>query len=106
MALDIHFTGGLVLSVADELHIHPEPIEDVLEELLSRGVDEVLVLPLFISLGDHLKNDIPPKIHLVDGVNDDTYDYNGKKVRICYLSPIGDDPRLTDLFAEKVKKYL
>ena len=33
-------------------------------------------------------------------------DYNGKKVRICYLSPIGDDPRLTDLFAEKVKKYL
>ena len=81
-------------------------IEDVLEELLSRGVDEVLVLPLFISLGDHLKNDIPPKIHLVDGVNDDTYDYNGKKVRICYLSPSGDDPRLTDLFAEKVKKYL
>ena len=31
--LDIHFAGGLVLSVADELHIHPEPIEDVLEEI-------------------------------------------------------------------------
>ena len=83
-----------------------EPIiEDVLEDLLSRGVDEVLVLPLFISLGDHLKNDIPPKIHLVDGVNEGTYDHNGKAVRICYLSPIGDDPRLTDLFAEKVRSY-
>lgn len=81
-------------------------IEDVLEELLSRDVDEVLVLPLFISLGDHLKNDIPPKIHLVDGVNDGTYDHNGKSVRICYLPPIGDDPRLTDLFAEKVRRYL
>ena len=37
MALDIHLAGGFVLSVADELHIHPEPIEDVLEEIHLRG---------------------------------------------------------------------
>ena len=81
-------------------------IEPVLEEALDKGADEVLVVPLFISLGDHLKNDIPPKIHLVDGQSYGEYNHKGRKVIIRYLLPIGEDPRLTEVLAEKIKRYL
>lgn len=81
-------------------------IETVLEEMLDSGVEEVLVLPLFMSLGDHLKNDVPPKIHLVDGMPEGTYSHKGRDVRICYLPPVGSDPRLTEIFAAKARAHL
>lgn len=80
-------------------------IEPVLEEMVEKGIDEVVVLPLFISLGDHLKNDIPEKIHLIDGVSEGTFDHKGRKITVKYALPIGQDPRLTDVLAEKIRAY-
>ncbi len=81
-------------------------IEEVLEGMLDNGTTEVIVLPLFISLGDHLKNDIPAKIHLVDGINEGTYDHKGTTVTMKYASPIGEDERLTKVLAGKIDRYL
>jgi sirohydrochlorin cobaltochelatase len=80
-------------------------IEPTLDEMIKEGIDEIIVLPLFISLGDHLKNDVPEKIYLKDGVNEGSFDHNGKRITVKYALPIGQDPRLTDVIAEKIRKY-
>jgi sirohydrochlorin cobaltochelatase len=81
-------------------------IEPVLEDMINDGISEIIVLPLFISLGDHLKNDIPGKIRLMDGVFEGTFDHNGSKIDVKYALPIGQDPRLTDVLAAKVNSYI
>ncbi|MDR1690840.1 MAG: sirohydrochlorin cobaltochelatase [Candidatus Methanoplasma sp.] len=80
-------------------------IETVLDEMVGKGLDEIIVLPLFISLGDHLKNDVPEKINLRDGVFDGEFDHDGRKITVKYSLPIGRDPRLTDLLAKKIRAY-
>jgi sirohydrochlorin cobaltochelatase len=77
-------------------------IETVFEEMVSKGADEIIVLPLFISLGAHLKHDIPGKIRLEDGMTDDTFMQDGRKITVRYAAPIGSDPRLTDIIIEKI----
>ncbi|MDR0198778.1 MAG: sirohydrochlorin cobaltochelatase [Methanomassiliicoccaceae archaeon] len=80
-------------------------IEPVLDEMIEAGADEIIVLPLFISLGDHLKNDIPEKIRLRDGEPEGTFDHNGRMITVKYALPIGQDPRLTDVIAEKIRAH-
>ena len=80
-------------------------IEPTLEEMIRKGVDEVIVLPLFISPGDHLKNDIPEKIGLKDGMPEGTIERNGRMITVRYAPPVGQDPRLTDVLAEKIRAY-
>lgn len=80
-------------------------VEDVMNKLLLTGVDEIIVLPLFISLGDHLKNDIPAKIKLKDGINEDSFQHDGRTVTVKYALPIGQDPRLTEILSAKIDKY-
>ena len=81
-------------------------IEDTMEKMLAAGVTEIIAMPLFISAGDHLKNDIPEKIRLKDGIFEGTFDHNGKTITVKYATPIGEDPRLTEVFAAKVRKFL
>jgi len=78
-------------------------VEDVFEEMVSQGADEIIVLPLFISLGAHLKNDIPGKIRLKDGMTEDTFVHDGRSVSVKYAAPVGNDPRLTDIIANRIR---
>ena len=80
-------------------------IPEVLDKAIMEGADEIIALPLFISEGDHLKNDIPPKIHLMDGIREGTFRYNGRMIGVKYAEPVGKDPRLTELFAAKIRSY-
>ena len=81
-----------------------EPIiEDVMDRMVADGIEEIVAIPLFISEGDHLKNDIPPKIHLTDGIREGTFEQDGRKIVVKYCSPIGNDYRLTELFADKIR---
>lgn len=77
-------------------------IEDVLAEMAADGVDEVVVMPLFISLGHHLKCDVPPKIMLEDGETSGSFEAGGRTVSVKYAMPIGRDPRITELLAKKI----
>lgn len=80
-------------------------IEEIVDKAIAEGADEIVALPLFISEGDHLKNDIPPKIHLMDGIREGTFRHDGKMIDVKYAEPIGKDPRLTELFAAKIRSY-
>ncbi|MDR1954693.1 MAG: sirohydrochlorin cobaltochelatase, partial [Candidatus Methanoplasma sp.] len=78
-------------------------VETVFDEMVSSGTDEVIVLPLFISLGAHLKHDIPRKIRLKDGMTEDMLITGGRRVTVRYAAPVGSDPRLTDLIAQRIE---
>ncbi|MCL2607880.1 MAG: hypothetical protein FWD92_04950 [Methanomassiliicoccaceae archaeon] len=75
-------------------------IEDVLERMAEKGMDEIIVLPLFISSENH-RNGIPEKIRLKGGASEGTFEHKGKKIIVKYALPIGRDPRITDLLAER-----
>jgi sirohydrochlorin cobaltochelatase len=78
-------------------------IETVFDNMMRSGVTEIIVLPLFISLGAHLKHDVPGKICLRDGITEDSFVKDGRKVTVRYAAPIGSDPRLTDIIANKIR---
>ena len=80
-------------------------IEDIMNKMVDDGIEEIVAIPLFISEGDHLKNDIPPKIHLTDGIREGTFVQNGREITVKYCFPIGSDYRLTQLIAAKIRKY-
>ena len=80
-------------------------IEEVLDRMIADGAEEIVALPLFISAGDHLKNDLPAKLHVPDfGTGE--FEQDGRKVRMHYLTPIGTDPRLTNVLAAKIRKAI
>lgn len=80
-------------------------IEEVMDRMVADGVEEIVAIPLFISEGDHLKNDIPPKIHLTDGIREGMFKQDGREIAVKYCYPIGNDFRLTQVFAEKIRKH-
>lgn len=82
----------------DEPHI-----ETVFDDMVANRIEEIIVLPLFISLGAHLKHDIPGKIRLEDGISEDTFAHDGMDVTVRYALPVGSDPRLTEIIAEKIR---
>ena len=73
--------------------------------MVSDGMEEIVALPLFISEGDHLKNDVPPKIGLKDGIREGVIQRNGREITVKYCYPIGSDYRLTQILAAKIRKY-
>jgi len=81
-------------------------VEDVMKEMTMSGLEEIIVLPLFISMGAHLKNDIPGKIGLEDRTSQGTFVFDGKTVIVKYALPIGEDPRLTEVIAEKIRSHM
>ena len=80
-------------------------IEVVVKEMMEKGAEEIIALPLFISLGAHLALDIPGKLGIEDFSEGGTVDYNGRKVEVKYALPIGGDPRLCDILVKKLQKY-
>lgn len=77
-------------------------VEEVFSSILSHGADEIIVLPLYISLGVCLNHDIPRKIGLTDGSNKDAFSYGGHNVIVKYARPIGNEPMLTEIVAKKI----
>ncbi|MDR0335093.1 MAG: sirohydrochlorin nickelochelatase [Methanomassiliicoccaceae archaeon] len=79
-------------------------IEETLERMVKDGVDVIYALPLFIASGVHLTEDIPGKLGIPPNSSGGVAEICGKKVTVKYASPIGDDPRITEILAEKIAK--
>ncbi len=80
-------------------------IEDVIPRMMDDGAEEIIALPLFISLGKHLTMDVPGKLGIEDFSDGGTIRRNGREVELKYAVPVGGDPRLSDVLAEKLRKY-
>lgn len=79
-------------------------IEDVIPRMIDDGVDEVVALPLFISLGKHLTQDVPGKLGIQDFSDGGMVHRDGRDVEVKYAVPIGADPRLVDVLVEKLRR--
>ncbi|MDR0887783.1 MAG: sirohydrochlorin cobaltochelatase, partial [Candidatus Methanoplasma sp.] len=67
--------------------INTPEIDETLKKMLEDGVDHVIALPLFITLGKHLLEDIPPRLHLKEGSSKGTFVHNGKEISVSYAMP-------------------
>ncbi len=79
-------------------------IEDVIPQMIDDGAEEIIALPLFISLGKHLTEDIPMKLGMTIYSDGGIVNRNGRDVQVKYATPVGADPRLCDVLVEKLRR--
>ena len=80
-------------------------IEDVIPRMIDEGAEEIIALPLFISLGKPLTMDVPRKLGIEDFSDGGVIHRDGRDVELKYAVPVGGDPRLCDVLVEKLRKY-
>lgn len=61
-------------------------------ELVGLGVDDITVVPMFLGVGRHAREDLP---ELVKGLQADY-----PEVRFCLQPSVGEDPRVVELLAQ------
>ncbi|MFT3717186.1 sirohydrochlorin chelatase [Pseudorhodoferax sp.] len=61
-------------------------------ELAALGVDELRILPMFLGLGRHAREDLPALARRVRAQHPD--------LAVQVLPPVGEHPRALELFAE------
>lgn len=79
-------------------------IEDVVPKMIDDGAEEIIALPLFISLGKHLTMDVTAKLGIENFSDGGIVTRNGREAEVKYAAPIGSDPRLCDVLAEKLRR--
>jgi len=77
-------------------------IEETLEVMAADGIDTIYALPLFIASGIHLTKDIPEKLGVPENGTRGSIKVKNRTMSVRYASPIGEDPRITDILIEKV----
>jgi len=77
------------------LELGQPSLEGAVEALVARGVEDILVVPYFLTLGVHLERDLPRIInHLSNRFGD---------VRIRAAAPLDGHPALVDVLLDRVK---
>ena len=77
------------------LEITPPPISEAIDRCVQKGADEIRVLPYFLSMGNHVKSDIPRLVSLA------RKKYRGQaKIMLCpYL---GYDEKIVAVVQERL----
>ncbi|MHC1567505.1 MAG: CbiX/SirB N-terminal domain-containing protein [Candidatus Syntropharchaeia archaeon] len=70
-------------------------LEKVLMDFVSKGVEEAIVLPVFLAKGVHTLEDIPEILKKYS-----------EKIKLYYGDPMGADERIVDVLIEKAKEAL
>lgn len=81
--------------VASYMEFNEPNVHDGLEELKSKGVDKISVVPYFLFEGIHIKEDIPEELEAFSKANPD--------IEVIMGETLGKDPRLADVLADRVK---
>lgn len=79
-------------------------IEDVIPQMIDDGAEEIVALPLFISLGKHLTMDVPAKLGIENFSDGGIVRRGDREAEVRYAVPIGADPRLCDVLVEKLRR--
>jgi sirohydrochlorin cobaltochelatase len=61
-------------------------------ELVALGVDDITIVPMFLGVGRHAREDLPLLVKSLQG------DY--PEVRFCLQPSVGEDPRVVELLAQ------
>ncbi len=101
-------SSGYEVRVGYMKHHRPNLVEAV-EGLIAEGYRRIVVVPLFIVPGLHVRDDIPVLLGKKDG---HVPEFGYSKVRapedveIVYADAIGADPRLAEVVVDRVRKAL
>lgn len=74
-----------------------------LANVAARGVDLIYVVPCFLAAGIHTTEDIPGELGFKKGQRSGTVKLNGRNVEVRYCLPMGEDARLADILADRIK---
>ena len=78
-------------------HNHPD-VKEGLELMRDEAIDVLIVLPLLLSSGVHVLQNIPRLIGLEYGKKTGIFTLNnGKEIPLVYANPLGADPLLAEL---------
>ncbi len=69
-------------------------IEEGVEKLIGAGVEKIIIAPLFLAGGMHIRNGIPEEITRLQA--------RYPKVFIQLAEPFGADPRLADILLDRI----
>jgi precorrin-8X/cobalt-precorrin-8 methylmutase len=88
--------GGLGMRVAPAYFQFERPnLTDTVEQLVSEGVTEIVVVPALLFPGVHMKDDIPTALK-------DLQTRYGERVHLIMTEGFGPDPRLAEIVMERV----
>ncbi|WP_054845205.1 CbiX/SirB N-terminal domain-containing protein [Sulfuracidifex tepidarius] len=77
-------------------------LRTALENLVEKGAEEVVVVPLLFATGTHFLKDIPRLL----GIEGNEADIHGKKVLIRIAPPLGLDSRIAEVLKERVEETI
>ncbi len=85
------------------MQLNEPDIKTGMVSLVEQGVDTIYVQPCFLASGIHITEDIPNEIGLKKGETETTMNVNGKSIVLRYCEPIGDDDRIAQILADRVR---
>lgn len=71
-------------------------IGDAVASLAARGVERIVIVPLFFANGMHIQYDIPEEITVLANRFPD--------VTVAMAPPIGPDPRIADILLDRIRE--
>lgn len=82
------------------MNMNKPTIKEGLDSFKGTGVKKIVVFPLFLAKGVHIKEDIPGLIGLGEGQKRITYD----GFDIVYADPLGADDLLAELSCRRISQ--
>lgn len=92
--------GFMVICGYNE-HQHPDDIESVEQATGTEGIENILVIPFFVSPSSHTCEDIVETLKL-DSDRKRMYPFNGKMYPLTYTYEVGMSPSVAEILAERV----
>lgn len=78
------------------LQLSKPTLDEVVQTLVTGGMDEIRVVPFLIATGVHVKTDIPEELAALKEK------YPGVEMKLG--RPLGADPRLAEIVVDRVKE--
>lgn len=78
-------------------------VEQTLIDLLNKGYDDILAIPMFVSSSNHSVVEIPEKLGLPEGTRERELEMGGRTVTIRYATEIGLEPGVADILCKMVR---
>ncbi|MEE0434537.1 MAG: CbiX/SirB N-terminal domain-containing protein [Peptococcaceae bacterium] len=70
-------------------------LEEAVAALVSEGVGQIVVVPLFLSFGHHIAEDLPTRMNVLQEAH--------HSVKFITTAPIGADPLLCDIVQARIE---
>lgn len=95
VARELAEAGGFSKVEAAFLELGQPDLPGAVGKLVGQGVDEITIIPYFLTLGTHLERDLP---RIVDGIS---RAHNGLEVRVT--APLEGHPALVEALLDRAR---